>query len=534
MNEGFTCDVLIVGAGPTGLALALWLTRLGVSVRIVDREAAPARQSRALAVQARTLELYRQVDLVAAVLQLAYRVPALNLWVEGRRKATIEFADIGASLSPYSPMTLPQDRHERLLCEHLQALGVEVQRSVELEDFELQDDGVRARLHPAGDPAREPREPPGPGEEFCRARYLAGCDGAGSRVRSGLAVGFPGGTYQQIFYVADIQGAGPAMDGELHIDLDEADFLGVFPIGGPGRARLIGTVRGERAERPEQLQFSDVSERAIQQLGIGDIHVHWFSTYRVHHRVADRFREGRAFLLGDAAHIHSPAGGQGMNTGIGDAVNLAWKLAAVLRGRARPALLDSYQDERQAFARRLVSTTDRGFTLATAEGALAQLARTRLVPLLVPALFKLPGLREYLFSAVSQLALNYRDSPLSAGAAGHVHGGDRLPWVAHASGGDRDNFEPLRSLDWQVHIYGTAQPALETFCAAQGLALRQFAWQGSCEAAGLAQHALYLVRPDGYVALAQPHQDVQPLLGYWKGLSPSSLSPSSAGRAQSR
>src|SRR5262249_16943107 len=153
-----------------------------------------------------------------------------------------------------------------------------------------------------------------------------------------------------------------------------------FPLAGTGRARLIGTVRDERAAHPQTLRFEDVSSRAIEHLRLAVEQVNWFSTYHVHHRVTGQFVKGRAFLLGDGAHIHSPRGGQGMNTGIGDSINLAWKLAAVLAGRATAALLDSYQTERIAFARRLVATTDRAFTFVTADGRLAQLVRTRIAP----------------------------------------------------------------------------------------------------------------------------------------------------------
>src|SRR5262249_8386009 len=151
---------------------------------------------------------------------------------------------------------------------------------------------------------------------------------------------------------------------------------------------------------------------------------------RVHHRVTEHFRKGRAFLCGDAAHIHSPAGGQGMNTGIGDAINLAWKIKTVLAGRAPDALLDSYETERIAFARRLVKTTDRVFTIATAQGKIANIVRTRIVPTLFPALARFGAVREFLFRTVSQVTINYRQSALSEGKAGSVHGGDRLPWVA--------------------------------------------------------------------------------------------------------
>jgi hypothetical protein len=229
--------------------------------------------------------------------------------------------------------------------------------------------------------------------------------------------------------------------------------------------------------------------------------VNWFSTYRVHHRVTDRFREGRAFLLGDAAHIHSPAGGQGMNTGIGDAINLAWKLAAVVAGRAPDRLLDSYEAERIGFARRLVATTDRAFSIATADGPFADLVRTRVAPLVIPAVLGLKEAREYLFRTVSQITLNYRGGPLSAGKAGQVHGGDRLPW---APVGDADNFTPLRGMNWQAHVYGAILDDLSGWCAAQGLPLHGFDWRAEHGAAGLERDALYLIRPDSYVALADP------------------------------
>src|SRR5581483_4477180 len=152
-------------------------------------------------------------------------------------------------------------------------------------------------------------------------------------------------------------------------------------------------------------------------------------TYRVHHRVAEHFREGRVFLLGDAAHIHSPVGGQGMNTGIGDAVNLGWKLAGVLRGRAPAGILDTFEPERIAFARRLVATTDQAFTAVTSNSDLARLARLEIVPHLLPMLFSAERSRRFMFRTVSQIAINYRSSDLSEGRTGKLRGGDRLPWL---------------------------------------------------------------------------------------------------------
>ena len=482
-------DVLIIGAGPTGLVLALWLTKLGVNVRIIDRTAESGTTSRALAVQARTLELYRQLDLTDAVIAKGHHVPAVNLWVKGEAAARISFGSVGEGLTPYPFLHIfPQDQHERLLIERLQALGVTVERQTELLRFAEENERVIARL----------RGPDGR-ETDCAARYIAGCDGARSIVRETIGTGFPGGTYRQIFYVADVDAAGPAINGELHIDLDEADFLGVFPLAGPGKARLIGTVRDARADRADTLTFGDVSDRAITHLKVEVRRVNWFSTYHVHHRVTEHFRKGRTFLLGDAAHIHSPAGGQGMNTGIGDAINLAWKLAAVVAGRAPDHLLDSYEAERIGFARRLVATTDRVFSFATAEGKIAEIMRTRVAPVLIPRIASFDAVREFMFRTVSQIMLNYRGGPLSRGLAGQVGGGDRLPWVRIDG---VDNFAPLSSIDWQVHVYGSASAELAAWCAAHRMALHVFGWRGEYEKAGLARDALYLLRPDSYVALA--------------------------------
>jgi 2-polyprenyl-6-methoxyphenol hydroxylase-like FAD-dependent oxidoreductase len=243
MRAAVNTDVLICGAGPTGLVLALRLVRLGVGVRIADAAAEPGTTSRALVVHARTLEFYRQMGLAEALLQ--------------RRTALVEFAQ--------AP------------------------------------DRVRIRLkHASGE------------EETCEAAYVAGCDGAHSRVREVLGVGFPGGTYSHVFYVADVVASGPVINDELHVALDDADFLGIFPLKGGRTGRLIGTVPAEDEDARESLRWEDVGRHVAERMGIQVERVNWFSTYRVHHRVAGRFQQGRVFLLGDAAHIHSPVGAQGM------------------------------------------------------------------------------------------------------------------------------------------------------------------------------------------------------------------------------
>src|SRR5258706_1405750 len=497
-------EILITGAGPTGLVLALWLTKLGVKVRIIDRTSEPGTTSRALAVQARTLEFYHQIGIDDVVISGGVKIQHLNMWVKGRRAARVPLQRAGQGLTPYDfALVFPQDAHECVLIERLDSLGVRVERRTELLRFSQSVTGVTATL----------RRPDG-SEEVCEASYLAGCDGASSTVRGQLGIGFPGGTYGGLFYVADVEGTGEPVDNDLHADVEDADFLLLFPLKGQGRVRLVGTVRDLPAsERP--LTFDDVKGKALEHLKLDIAKVNWFSTYRVHHRVALHFRDRRAFLLGDAAHVHSPVGGQGMNTGIGDAVNLAWKIASALKGRASASLLDTHETDRIPFARRLVATTDRGFTFVTQRGGLASIVRTRIAPRVVPLLFRLGAVRRLLFRTVSQTQVNYHCSAFSAGAAGKGRGGDRLPWVGLTSG--KDNVAPLTSLACPAHVYGEARGVLTDACADLRLPLHTFAWQETMRGAGLAKDALYLLRPDGYVALAEPSADPERLRHYFTG-----------------
>jgi 2-polyprenyl-6-methoxyphenol hydroxylase-like FAD-dependent oxidoreductase len=469
-------EVLIVGAGPTGLAHALWLTRAGVRVRIIDRQAVPGTTSRAVGVAARTLELYRQLGIADEVVAAGWKTPAINFWVRGERAAHVEMAGMGEGQTPYPfELMFPQGPHEELLIRALAAAGVTVDRPRALVGFTQDDAGVTATLDDG---------------TSCRAAYLAGCDGAHSAVRELLGIGLPGGTYAQRFFVADLEGTGQVMDGELHISLDTARFLAAFPLA-VGRVRVVGNTLDDTT------RWDEVAAGVTEHLHIEVSHVRDFSSYRVHHRVADEFRRGRAFLLGDACHLHSPAGAQGMNTGIGDAINLGWKLAAVLRG-APASMIDSYEPERRGFANRLVATTDRIFQLATREGGVAEFIRTRIAPHALHAILGLELTRQAAFRVIGQLEIAYRDSELSAGKAGKLRGGDRLPWLAGV-----DNFAPLASRAWQLHVHGDVSDALRS----AGLPLHVFAWDNAAADAGFARDAAYLIRPDGYIGWAGDDAD---------------------------
>jgi 2-polyprenyl-6-methoxyphenol hydroxylase-like FAD-dependent oxidoreductase len=486
-------EILIVGAGPTGLVLALELARQGAAFRIVERHAGPGEASRAMAVQARTLELYQRLGFADEVVRGGIRMDRLHLREGSREVASFRFGDLGGGLSPFPfALSYPQDDHERLLIEKLRAAGAEVEWGTELASFEDDGERVRATLRRDGK------------EETSEVAFLCGCDGAHSAVRQGLGLGFPGGTYEQRFFVADVLASGEAVsDADVNLCIGAHAFCAVFPVRSTGQHRLIGLVPDALAGR-DDLAFEDVRPDLEALIDVRVEKVNWFSAYRVHHRVAERFRAGRAFLAGDAGHVHSPVGGQGMNTGIGDAVNLAWKLAAVLAGRADAALLDTYESERIAFARSLVETTDRVFQGVVGRGFTAQLFRSLLIPHLAPFLLGFSAVRRAQFRLVSQTRIHYRGSALAEGEAGDVHGGDRLPWVEGPGSGNGGNFAPLASADWQVHVYGAARPELRAAADSAELPLHAFPWSPAAEEAGLAQGALYLVRPDAYVALATP------------------------------
>jgi 2-polyprenyl-6-methoxyphenol hydroxylase-like FAD-dependent oxidoreductase len=477
--------VLIVGAGPTGLVLAVWLARAGTRFRIVSNAEGPGQASRAMVVQARTLEFYRQLGFADEVVAAGFRLKQMHIRRGEAEIATVKFGDIGTKISPFPfALSYPQDEHERFLVKKLRDLGVEVEWKTELVHFQQNADGVDATLKKEGR------------TESCPATYLCGCDGAHSAVRQGLGLSFEGATYEELFFVADLEGSGPTANEDLNLSFGKETLYLVFPLPRQGAFRLIGIVPPEAAGK-EEVGYEDVRRSVEANIGLKVNKVNWFSKYRVHHRVTDRFAVGRGFVVGDAAHIHSPAGGQGMNTGIGDAINLAWKLAAVAAGRAAPHILETYEAERIGFARSLVATTDRLFQAMVGKGWTAEMFRNLLLPHLAPLLLGWSAVRKAQFRLVSQTRIHYPDSELSAGKAGHFAGGDRLPWID-----DLTNFDKLKSLAWQVHVYGTASANVSELSKDYGLELHEFPWTDDCKEAGLMRDAFYLVRPDGYIAVA--------------------------------
>ena len=483
-------DVLVVGAGPTGLMLACQLARRGIRIAIVDRHRGPAEQTRALAVHARTLEIYRWLGVADEALALGRKGDAINLWSRGRKAARLPFGDIGKGQSafPYVLM-LGQDDNERILGAKLRALGVEIQWRTELTAFTQHADHVEATL----------RLPDG-ATGSVTASWLAGCDGAKSAVRELSGIGFPGAPYEQVFFVADTVATGNMVRDELNVYPSEGGFHLFFPMRGPDRWRVVGILPKELVGR-EGLTFDHVAPSIRRHAGadLAFSECFWFSIYRIAHRCAERFRDRRAFLLGDAAHIHSPAGGQGMNTGLQDAFTLGWKLAAAVRG-APDTLLDSYATERIPVAHRLLHTTDRAFMLAVSDTMLARFTRSRIVAHVVANALRFDRFRQFAFRTVSMIGIAYPASPLSRSVAtlppNAPKPGDRFPWID-------DVYAKLDDRCFNLIVVGQPAPALEGGVRVHALATDR-----------LPSPSFYLLRPDGHVGLAGATLDVDAVTRY--------------------
>lgn len=494
--------VLIVGAGPTGLMLANQLARQGIRAMIVDRHSGPAQQSRAMAVQARTLEIYAKMGIIDRALALGARAAAANMWANGRHAARVPLGDIGQGKSPYPfVLMLGQDDNERIMGAKLRELGVEVEWNTELVAFEQHPGHVDATL----------KQPDG-GTRRIKAAWLAGCDGGRSAVREMSGITFPGAPYEHVFFVADTEATGSMVAGELNVYLWRDGFHLFFPMRGKDRWRVIGILPKELRQR-DDLAFDDVAPAIGREAGntLAFKRCDWFSTYRIHHRAAEKFRDRRCFLLGDAAHIHSPMGAQGMNTGLQDAYNLAWKLALVIEGRAGAALLDSYEAERIPVARRLLATTDRAFRLIVSENWLAGLFRTRVMAKLVARAMTIERVRDLVFRAISQIGIAYRDSPLSQTLPGLPKdaqaAGDRLAWMSlrfGPRGPAEDVFQRLDDTGFNLLVCGQA-PSPDLAALESWLRVHEVPADPHNDAelarARMPTPSAYLVRPDGHIGL---------------------------------
>ncbi len=408
----FDTDILIVGAGPTGLALAAQLVRYGVSFVIVDKKVGVTQLSKALVVHARTLEIYDQIGLAQAAVADGQEFRRVTLLKHGKIKAELDFVKLGEKISQYPvPLIYEQSKNESLLYGFLRDKDQDVRWQTELESLTQNDEGVTATLRAADGKTQQ-----------LTARYLVGCDGASSTTRHDLGFEFEGSTAARLFYVADVTMEIEAPQDSAQLSFGREEFVAMFPMPGEKHWRLLGNLSRDDADSAREIFYDEIEEKvkALVQKPLDITEVRWFSTYKIHTRHAKRFLMGRCLLAGDAAHVHTPVGGQGMNTGIQDAYNLAWKLALVLRGAADEKLLETYNSERVANARRLLDTTDKAFDVIAAGHWYGEVFRDYLLPILASVVWQFEGAREFIFSTVTMLAIQYPESPLSR------HEGDKL------------------------------------------------------------------------------------------------------------
>jgi len=414
--------VLIVGAGPSGLMMAAQLLRYGIQPVIIDNKQGPTDESKALAVQARSLEIYRQMGLIDRVLEGGKPAEGLSFSVDGKKAASLSFNNVGEGQTAFPFIHLyQQSKNEKLLLDFLTLHVCPVYWETNLISLKQTAQGVEVNLQ---------------NSEKCTALtcdWVIGADGARSAVRKLSNIPFSGDTYANEFYLADVEMDNEELNDDfVHLYLSKQGFSGFFPMPEANRYRVIGNLPNI-LENKEDLKVEDILAYLEDVSGISPKikHNYWFTTYRLHHRMADKFREQRCFLIGDAAHIHSPVGGQGVNTGLQDAYNLAWKLAGVINGRLKESILNSYAAERMPVARTLLNTTDRVFNMVMSNKWYTRLFKTYLMPSVLKFAWNNKGIKEALFKRVSQIDINYRESAinLQISQSTKIKAGDRLPYL---------------------------------------------------------------------------------------------------------
>jgi 2-polyprenyl-6-methoxyphenol hydroxylase-like FAD-dependent oxidoreductase len=523
--------VLIVGAGPTGLMLACQLALRRIPFRIIDRKGGPTNESKALAVQARTLEIFEQMGLSASALQQGHPATGLNFIFEGRWVQHISLQGIGQGLSPYPFLyILEQSKTEGLLLGFLAQYHLQVEWNTELLHVEQSEDQVKVLLRYKDLTEQQASFP-----------WLVGADGAASLVRQACRIPFLGGTYQHTFLVADTQVDWDYNHYEVFLCLTRDKLAAFFPMAGEGRFRVVSMLP-RHLENQAGLDFDRIAAGLERDLGfpLRFRDTGWFSTYRLQHRYAPQFQQGRCFLAGDAAHIHSPVGGQGMNTGLQDAYNLAWKLALVVQEAAAADLLQTYQQERLPVAKKLVSATDRAFSFLVSTNPIWEFARGKILPLLLKKVFRYNQLRSQVFRRVSQIGIRYPKSPLSVSARGSNHfpglapqPGERVPFILVFS---PDHDKEMSLYDLLRNPYFTLLVFKSTFSTDRAEQLQEELAEALEPAIpelitttiiypheknnavydmfGINEDAFYLVRPDNYIAFRSQPANVASLLDY--------------------
>ena len=485
-----TASVLVLGAGPVGLTMANELQRYGVATRIVEKAAARTDKSKALVVWSRTLELLERSGQAEAFVAAGRKVNAANFIAGGKRIAHVSLTEVD---SPYSyALVLPQSETERLLETHLADRGLQVERQVEATEISADETGATVTLRHKD-----------AGEEKARFDWVVGCDGAHSLIRHSLRVPFEGDTVASDFILADVHLENfPVPESELGIYWHEDGVLAVFPIT-PGRFRVVADLRSATGAEPVTPTLEDV-QRVVAQRGPDGVKVSdpsWLSGFRINERKVRDYRAGRLFLAGDAAHVHSPAGGQGMNTGMQDAFNLAWKLALVIKGVVSDGLvLDSYSAERSAIGDKVLADAGRLTSLVLIRNHAAQALRN----LIGGFLFGLSPVRRAMAETLTEIAIGYPDSPINGPRAIGVPGpvpGERVGPIDHA---------PPPGAG-ETPLFALCAPSIEAatrVCASHPDLLE------ARPRPSLVDDAMHLIRPDGYVACSVASSEINEVDAY--------------------
>jgi 2-polyprenyl-6-methoxyphenol hydroxylase-like FAD-dependent oxidoreductase len=512
-DQRIKTDVMIIGAGPTGLALACQLIRYGIDFVIVDKKETTTPYSKAIGVQARTLEIYEQIGLADKLIQLGGIAEKARMIVGGEVRGEANFSEIGKGMSPY-PFVLiaEQGKHETLLYDYIRSLGEDVRWRTELESFVQDETGVTATV----------RNPDG-GIEAIHAGFLVGCDGAKSGVRHALGLKFEGSTFERMFYVADVELNWKLSHDAVTVVLMRNNLLAFFPMKGDRHWRIVGTFPEEFAKDEGDVLYEEIEEQIKRdsELELDITSVNWFSTYKVHTRHVNKFSEGRCFLAGDAAHIHTPAGAQGMNTGIQDGYNLAWKLAMAVRGSAGEKILETYNEERLPNAETLLKTTDRFFNLVASPEPLLTFIRMNVFPAIAGVAFSIDAVRRFVFPRISQIAINYRQSSLSEHQGEGefaVKAGDRMPYfeIDGASVYDR-----LREPTFHLLMFSDGrQETIHLDVDHEFYELMDYhefpIYPHIAEVFGSAESFNVLLRPDNYIATISRGTSLTPIENYLK------------------
>jgi 2-polyprenyl-6-methoxyphenol hydroxylase-like FAD-dependent oxidoreductase len=518
-------EVLIIGAGPTGLMMACQLTMHDIPFRIVDKTEDHTTQSRALVIQARSLEILDQMRIAEKAIQRGKIARAIGAFFNGKKVLRVIVNDMGGGLTrfPYFLM-LEQSHTEEILVEFLKEHGHQVERRTELKRLTQNIDEVTSVL-----------KLPNGQEETVKTKFVIGADGAHSIVREQLNIPFGGKTYQESLFVLDCKAEVGIPTDEMYLTFGEIAVGGFFPLTN-GRWRILGNIPKE-VEGKEEITFEDIEKDFAKRIhmNVKLYDPQWISAYHSHHRYASAFRRDSSFLIGDAAHIHSPVGAQGMNTGLQDAYNLAWKLALVLKGKAKNTLLDSYTAERITIAKKLVRSTDRIFSVVTSSNIIIKTFRLYIIPavlrLAAPVFQKLKFIQRFAFKGISEIGISYRQSSLSQNASfgrfPHYtpKPGDRLPFIIFkdVNGNEINIQEKMRGKFFCLFIFSDNSPqelisAVKPFKDLFSIEIIPMTSQTKIlyKEFGIKNNGCYLVRPDSYIAYRSQSLEAGKLENYLK------------------